>query len=132
VIAVDTNVLVRYFIADDLTQSRKVDALLAQTRHAGTRLHIDDVVLCELVWVLGYGYGFDKATIADALDRILNTAHFSFVDRELLRQALVDYLAGSGDFPDYVIGRRNKRAKCEATVTFDRGLRDDPSFRQLS
>jgi predicted nucleic-acid-binding protein len=131
VIAVDTNVLVRYFIEDDLSQSRKVDALLAQTRRARTRLHVDDVVLCELVWVLDYGYGFEKSTIVNALDRILSTVHFSFVDRELLRQTLVDYAAGSGDFPDYLIGRRNERAGCEATVTFDRALRDNPSFRVL-
>jgi len=131
VIAVDTNVLVRYFIEDDLTQSRKVDALLAQTRHAGTRVHVDDVVLCELVWVLGYAYSFDKSTIVDAVDRILSTMHFSFVDREMLRRALDAYSAGSGDFPDYVIAERNARAGCEATVTFDRALRQNPSFRML-
>jgi predicted nucleic-acid-binding protein len=131
VIAVDTNVLVRYFIEDDLTQSRKVDALLAQTRRAQTRVHVDDVVLCELVWVLGYAYSFDKSTIVDALDRILSTMHFSFVDREMLRRALVAYSAGSGDFPDYVIAERNAHAGCEATVTFDRALRDNLSFRVL-
>lgn len=131
-IAVDTNVLVRYFVGDDLAQSRKVDALLAQARHAETRIHIDDVVLCELAWVLGYGYGYDKATIVDALNRILSTRHFSFIDRELLQRALGDYASGAGDFPDYLIGRRNERAGCDTTVTFDRALRDDPRFRVLS
>lgn len=131
-IAVDTNVLLRYFIEDDLTQSRKLDALLAQTRRTDIPIHVDDLVLCELVWVLRFGHDFDKATIIDALERILGTAHFSFVDREMLRQALDDYIHGSGDFPDYVIGRRNERAGCETTVTFDRALRGDVNFRLLA
>jgi len=126
VIGVDTNVLVRYFVEDDSAQSRRVDALL---QHGG--LHIDDVVLCELVWVLRSGYRFDRQTIADALRRILATAAFSFNDRDLLRRALADYMTGSADFSDYVIGRRNALAGCETTVTFDRALRDNSSFRVL-
>lgn len=125
-IGADTNVLVRYFVEDDPAQSRRVDALLARGG-----FHIDDVVLCELVWVLRSGYRFDRPAIAKALGRILATAEFSFNDRDLLRRALADYQIGSADFSDYVIGRRNELAGCEATVTFDRALRDNPSFRVL-
>jgi predicted nucleic-acid-binding protein len=46
----------------------------------------------------------------------------------LLRAALTDYVKGAGDFSDYVIGRRNMRAGCEHTVTFDRPLNGGPSF----
>jgi len=129
VIGVDTNVLVRYFVDDDPTQSRRVDALLANS--ANDPLHIDDVVLCELVRVLRAGYRLDRVEIAAALRRILSTANFSFDDRDLLRRALADYSVGSADFSDYVIGQRNARAGCEATVTFDRALRDNSSFRVL-
>jgi predicted nucleic-acid-binding protein len=127
-IGVDTNVLVRYFIEDDPAQSRRVDALLARP----DEICIDDVVLCELVWVLRSGYRFDRKTIAEALRRILATAKFSFDDRDLLRRALADYMTGNGDFSDYVIGQRNARAGCENTVTFDRALRDNPAFRILA
>jgi len=36
------------------------------------------------------------------------------------------------DFADYVVGRRNERAGCEVTATFDRGLAGDLKFRVLS
>ena len=127
-IGVDTNVLVRYFVEDEPAPSRRVDALLANA--ANEALHIDDVVLCELVWVLR-GYRFDRPEISAALRRIISTANFSFDDRDLLRRALADYIAGPADFSDYVIGQRNARAGCEATVTFDRALRDNRSFRVL-
>ena len=130
-IGLDTNVLVRYLTQDDAAQSRRVDTLVAQAVEAGARLHLDDIVLCELVWVLRGAYRFSKPTVASALDKIMSTALFSFDDRDLLRGALEEYREGSGDFADYVIGRRNIRAGCERTVTFDRSLTDSPSFSLL-
>jgi predicted nucleic-acid-binding protein len=131
VIGVDTNVLVRYLAQDDAAQSRRVDAFMSAALEDGTRLHVDDIVLCEMVWVLGAAYRLGKPTIAEALDKVMSAAIFSFDDRELLRAALIDYRQGKGDFSDYVIGRRNARAGCEHTVTFDRSLSDAPSFALL-
>jgi len=128
VIGVDTNVLVRYLVQDDAAQSRRIDAFLTAALENGTRLHVNDIVMCEMVWVLGAAYRLGKAPIAEALDKIMSAAIFSFDDRELLRAALIDYREGKGDFSDYVIARRNSRAGCEHTVTFDRSLRGGSSF----
>jgi len=122
VTGIDTNVLVRYLTQDDPAQARAVDALVAKSLKDAESLFIDDIVMCELVWVLRGAFRFSKATIADALDRILQTALFAFVDRDLLRRALAAYANGSGDFADYLIGARNARAGCEITATFDRAL----------
>ena len=127
-IGVDTNVLVRYLAQDDANQARRVDAFLSAASEDGTRIHIDDIVLCEMVWILRAAYRLENATIAEALDKVMSAAIFSFDDRELLRSALLDYRQGKGDFSDYMIGRRNARAGCENTVTFDRSLRDGSSF----
>jgi predicted nucleic-acid-binding protein len=128
VIGVDTNVLVRYLTQDDPAQARKVDTFVATAIESGDRLHVDDIVLCELVWVLRAAYRFGKPVIAKALDKVMSTGIFAFDDRELLRAALSDYVEGEGDFSDYVIGRRNARAGCEHTVTFDRALNRERSF----
>lgn len=128
---IDTNILVRYLTQDDAAQARRVDAFVAETRDDGTRLYVDDIVLCELVWVLRGAYRLGKATIAAALEKVMSTALFSFNDRDLLRRALEDYRDGPGDFADYVIGRRNTRAGCGHTVTFDRSLEGSASFLLL-
>jgi predicted nucleic-acid-binding protein len=130
-IGVDTNVLVRYLTQDDAAQARKVDALVAAAIEGGDRLHVDDIVLCEVVWVLRAAYRLGKPSIAGALERIMRTALFSFEDRELLHAALSDYVLGPGDFSDYLIGRRNSRSGCEHTVTFDRSLKGETSFLLL-
>ena len=127
-IGIDTNVLVRYLTQDDKTQARKVDVFLDAVIEDGSRLRVDDIVLCEVVWVLRAAYKLGKPAITEALDRVMSTAIFSFDDRELLRGALAGYLDGPGDFSDYVIGRRNARAGCEHTVTFDRSLSNGSSF----
>lgn len=127
----DTNVLVRYLAQDDPLQARRVDAFVARALEEETLLHIDDIVLCETVWVLRAAYRLGKERIADALDRILSTSAFTFDDRDLLRAAALDYRAGTGDFSDYVIGRRNVRAGCDHTVTFDRSLGEDSRFELL-
>lgn len=127
-IGIDTNVLVRYLTQDDAIQVRKVDAFLDAAVEDGSRLRVDEIVLCEAVWVLRAAYRLGKPAIAEALDRVISTGIFTFDDRELLRGALADYLDGPGDFADYVIGRRNVRAGCEHTVTFDRQLSGGSSF----
>ena len=127
-IGVDTNVLVRYFARDDAAQARKVDAFVDGALDDDTKLHISDIVLCELVWVLRAAYRLGKPAITNVLEKVLATAAFSFDDRELLRAAVSDYIDGSGDFADYVIGRRNARSGCDHTVTLDRQLRGDSSF----
>ncbi len=130
-IGLDTNVLVRYLVQDDPAQSRKANELIAAAAAAGERLHVDVVVVCELVWVLLAAYRLDRITVADALDKMLDEFQLSFDDRDLVRSALTDFRRGPGDFADYLIGARARRAGCSHTVTFDRGLKKSALFRVL-
>jgi predicted nucleic-acid-binding protein len=127
----DTNVLVRYLTQDDLAQARKANSLIDGAVGKGERLHLDVVVLCELVCVLRGAYRFGKQTVTDAVGKILDAAQFSIEDRDLLREALDAYRGGQGDFADYVLGLRNRMAGCGATVTFDRSLKRNALFTVL-
>jgi len=127
----DTNVLVRYLAQDDLAQARKANSLIDAAVGKGERLHLDVVVLCELVWVLRGAYRFGKQTVTDAVGKILDAAQFSVEDRDLLREALDAYRAGQGDFADHVLALRNRKAGCSSTVTFDRALKRNGLFTVL-
>ncbi len=128
---VDTNILVRYLTQDDAAQSARVDRLIDDAEDEGIRLHIEDIVLCELVWVLRGAYRFGKAAIVSALEKTLAASLFHFDDRDRLRRAVDEYREGGGDFADYVIGERNASAGCESTLTFDRNLRGSTHFLVL-
>jgi len=62
VIAIDTNVLLRYLLWDDKTQAAKADKLI----NGSTPVLITDVVLVEALWILkGKKYKLDKTAIID-------------------------------------------------------------------
>ncbi len=130
-IGLDTNVLVRYLTQDAPGQAEKANALVAAAEAKREKLHLDVVVLCELVWVLRGAYDLDKDAVCGALEKILAAAQFSINDRDHVREALAQYRAGGGDFADYLLGSRNRSAGCNATVTFDRALKGSPLFRLL-
>ena len=79
---------------------------MAKAIQEGEPLHIDDIVLCELVWVLRGVYCKEKAVIVTALPKIASTALFTFNDRDVLRQAVAGYHGGSGDFADCPAGEQ--------------------------
>jgi predicted nucleic-acid-binding protein len=127
----DTNVVVRYLTQDDPRQSKRANAVIESALAGEDRLHVDTIVLCELVWVLSAAYQLDRATVAAALLQLIDAAQLSLDDRDLLREAARRYQAGPGDFADYTIGLRNRAAGCETTLTFDRAHKRDELFSLL-
>jgi len=57
-IALDTNVLVRFLVEDDEKQSQKATRLIRNAQKRGEPLFISDIVMCEVVWVLSTSYRF--------------------------------------------------------------------------
>lgn len=126
-IGLDTNVLLRYLLKDDAAQAARAERELERDE----RFLIDSIVLCELVWVLEAGYGFSRADIAAALERILATAQFEIDGQDLVLTALDDFRRSAADFSDCLIGRRNRSSGAPETVTFDRSLKGLEGFRLL-
>ena len=62
-IGIDTNVLVRHLVQDDLRQSREATRVITKQRTRDDPGFINRIVLCELVWVLESAYGYPKDTI---------------------------------------------------------------------
>jgi predicted nucleic-acid-binding protein len=127
----DTNVLVRYIVADDAKQTALANRLVEHSRAAGELLYISMVVLCELVWVLSRSYKQSKPEIVHALGLILRTRQFQLEDDLLVRRSLDAFQAGRADFADYLIGEICRRAGCEDCVTFDSGLKGADGFTVL-
>ncbi len=115
-IALDTNVLVRYLVGDDLRQAQ-VAAGLFQNLTTERPGYISSPVVVELVWVLGKGYGLESGAIVAALAKLLEMPNLVVEDEDALRSATE---SGHGDFVDRLIHFIGERAGCESTVTFDR------------
>ena len=128
-LGVDTNVLVRFVTRDDAAQAKRARAAVVGAADRGDRLHVDAVVLCELVWVLRSAYEQPRESICEVIATLLSSPEFVIEDADLARRALRDYEAGDGGFADAFIGHRNRRSGCEVTLTFDKRLRRNELFR---
>ncbi len=129
-IALDTNVLVRYLMMDDPEQSRRAAAFIDGIADAGDRMYVSHVVLCEVSWVLGRAYRMSKANLVSALSAMARTAQFTVEDPDIAGRALRRYQSGGADFADYLIAERARAAGCERLATFDRKLLAEDGFIQ--
>jgi predicted nucleic-acid-binding protein len=127
-IAVDTNVLVRFLVGDDPKQSRQARALVDDLDADEARAFVSDIVLCELVWVLASCYRFDRAQIAAVLRQLAAARQLEFASTDNVLRAVSAFESGRGDFADYLIREHARAAGCERVVTFDKGLHADPGF----
>ncbi|MDP3767953.1 MAG: type II toxin-antitoxin system VapC family toxin [Dehalococcoidia bacterium] len=128
-IALDTNVVVRFLVADEPRQAARARAVVARAASAGERLFVADVVWCETVWVLDSAYEFSRKEIGAALRRLLGAREVAVRSFDRLGAALDAYERGRGDFADYLIREEARAEGCEAVVTFDRVLLRDEGFR---
>jgi predicted nucleic-acid-binding protein len=81
-----------------------------------------------MTWVLDTAYDYSRAEIADALERILDTAQFDIERAQEARQALGDFRSTKAGFADALIGRVNRTLGATHTATFDRDLKALDTF----
>jgi predicted nucleic-acid-binding protein len=108
-IAVDTNVLLRYLLADDVSQHGKAKALI----ETHPPVLLTDVVLVEAVWTLtGKRYDLDKEAICKVVRDLIGDAAFRFESSQVVWSALMDYQDSKPvrgkvlDFADALIARK--------------------------
>jgi predicted nucleic-acid-binding protein len=128
VIAIDTNILVRYLVNDDPLQARRAKALVDRLDEEESRAYVSDIVLCELVWVLSSCYGFDRAQITLALRKLAAARQLRFASTDNVLRAIGAYEQHKGDFADYLIREHAKAAGCTSVLTFDKKLYEDGIF----
>jgi predicted nucleic-acid-binding protein len=120
VIGLDTNVLVRYIMQDDVQQSLLASQLM-ESLTAAEPGFVSMVSVIELGWVLSGPFNLNREQLAQAIEALLHTKEV-IVDRaETVWQALRLFQAGQGDFADCLIERLSAAAGCRQTMTFDRG-----------
>ena len=122
-IAVDTNVLVRYLTNDDADQARKAAKLLA----GADAILVPHTVLLELAWVLRSVYDLSPRTIHMAMLRVLGLPNVHIENAERIAQALSCYEQGM-DFADAL--HLALSADADRLVTFDQRFARSLTTRQ--
>ena len=113
-ITVDTNILVRAVVRDDIKQAVTATRLLKNAEIIAIPLPC----LCEFVWVLRRVYGLGEKDIHAALQALLNTGNVA-VNRPAVEAGLATLDAG-GDFADGLTAFEGQWLGGETFVSFDK------------
>ncbi|MBV9290654.1 MAG: type II toxin-antitoxin system VapC family toxin [Hyphomicrobiales bacterium] len=113
-LAVDTNVVVRYVVGDGGDQFERSVRILENNE-----VSIGLTVVLETEWVLRDAYEYSRQDILAALQKILGLPTVTLKDQQIVRRAMD--LASSGlDFADAL--HVAQAGECEAFVTLDKPL----------
>lgn len=113
-VVVDTNVLVRAVMRDDIAQADLAAKVLTEAQLIAVALPC----LCEFVWVLLRVYGLQPGDAAAAIRALLAAANVE-VNRPAVEAGL-KLLDAGGDFADGVIAYEGQWLGGETFLSFDK------------
>ncbi len=136
-IAIDTNVLLRYLLWDDEVQSPKAEALIM----GNNLVLVSDIVLVETLWTLqGKKYRISKEETLLVINALFEEPTIIFEDGQTVWCALNDYRQAKmikvgkkrkqADFPDTLMINKakyiakQKQHVLEAVYTFDQAAQE--------
>jgi predicted nucleic-acid-binding protein len=118
-IALDTNVLLRYLVQDDPTQSPKAIAIIERRLTRQEPGFVSLVCILEIVWVLGSLLKRTRWEIAYHIEMILAADTLQVQNEQEVYQGVIALRNGTGTFEDALIGALGKWWGCSTTFTFD-------------
>jgi predicted nucleic-acid-binding protein len=139
VIAIDTNVLLRYLLQDDTSHSPKANKLIGGTQ----RVLVTDIAIIETIWTLkGKKYQLKKSQLLMVLDQLFKEPNIEFENGQTVWRALNDFRytepveVGSkkkeASFSDALILQKSKFVCAQKEPCFDGLYTFDVTARQIS
>ena len=125
-IAVDSNIFMRWLLSDDKEQADAIAAMVRKFEKGGERLWASDTVVAEVVWVLESVYDVSPKDISRYIESLLDVQTFEFENRERLLRAVELYRAHQVDFIDCYIVASAKDNGITTVVSYDRDFKKMP------
>lgn len=113
-IAVDTNIILRFLTGDDEEQFTRAREIFTSNK----KIIIADTVILETEWLLRFAYKFSREDINKALTALLGLPNIHFVNPLQLKQALEMHVAGF-DFAD-ALHLSKSQNQARVFLTFDK------------
>lgn len=127
----DTNIILRYLLRDDEEQWRLADQFINSVVDEASSCFINNIVLCELVWVLRSRYKLDREKLIETVEKLLRTDIFVFENQQAAWWAAQQMKHGRADFSDYLILKVNQQRDCIEAASFDTKLKGVKGIKTL-
>lgn len=125
-IAVDSNIFMRWLLNDDKEQADAIAAMVRKYEKGGERLWASDTIVAEIVWVLESVYEVSPKEVSRYVESLLDVPTFEFENRERLLRAMELYRAHEVDFIDCYVVASAKDKGIGEVVSYDRDFRKLP------
>jgi predicted nucleic-acid-binding protein len=130
-IGLDTNVILRYMLQDDPTQTRQVNQIFEHQLSESRPGFINLATVLEVVWVLRSLLKQTPDQIATQIENLLTSDSLEVQNEQQVFEAAFALKRGTGEFEDALIGALNSWSGCSHTLTFDRGAAKLPYFKEI-
>ena len=130
-IGLDTNVVLRYLLQDDLRQTPRANRIVEQVLSEDNPGFLSIVTVLEIVWVLRGLLKQSPLEIAVHLERLLAANTLEIQNEQQVFEAVFAIKRGTGEFEDALIGALNAWAGCGHTLTFDKRALRLPYFQPI-
>jgi predicted nucleic-acid-binding protein len=133
-IAVDTNALLRWLLADVLPpeDAPQIAAIAAAVEEAAAPVFISAVVMAELVWLLRARVRLTREQIAAVVSGIVADGRLAVEHADAFAKAVEGFGTGGPGFVDHLIGQIARSAGAWTTLTFDRDAGRIETFTLLA
>lgn len=128
-ISIDTNILVRAFLEDDLAQAKSAKKIMESASKDG-KLFISSYAILEFAWVLKVKK-ISRKDIYEAIITLTDSPGITIGQREVILSAVEKFYRGNADFGDYMILSEGERHGSKILKTFDQALLNEPHHGAL-
>lgn len=117
----DANILVRFLVQDDPKRRTAVNKLMSDAQAGALELHLDPMIVAEVVYVLTGSYKKPRVDVANLLIAIVKSPCVKAAQEPELVDALVRFRDHGVDFADAWLAARAAKMQ-HAIASFDRDL----------
>ncbi len=125
---VDTNLILRFLLNDNLKQAQTTRLLISNAQEGKCIYYLSILLFVEAVFVLMRLYGFSKKETSDALLAIVDFPSIVIEKKNIVRTALEWLPLTSVSFIDLLLAAEAKET-VKTLVTFDKKLKHFASAR---
>lgn len=129
-IGVDTNVLLRLYVADDAKQHKAAVAFFAE-RSGDSPAYVSMIVFVEFVWALTRTYNYRWEQVHMLIGALIGTRDIVIEREDVVGMALAKAIEDNVDLVDAIIAHANVDDGCKSTATFDRKAASRIPFMEL-
>ena len=118
-VGLDTNVVLRLLLTDDLGQKLRAAKFIQQAKRLDTGIIITLAVVLEMEWVLRSSAKMNKAEVLTIFNLLLESYDIEIDNEKVLEQALHIYENAASDFAECLFLAQYQRMGCDTMMTFD-------------